>query len=482
VIIADDLFAGAGGWDLAAADLGIHARGVENMKEARATREAAGLETIHDDVWTFEPDGKASGLIASPPCQTFSAAGKGSGRKALDDVRALAADVHRVKDLREAGKRFDDERTALVLTPLHFATQYPYEWLAWEQVPTVLPVWETCADILRPLGWNVWTGLLHAEQYGVPQTRKRAFLLASLDGPVEPPNPTHSRYHSRSPRRLDEDVLPWVSMAEALGWGATDQPAWTVMTARGRQTGHDVLRGSSWREGKIRELLDSDSWKPPAGRTINGAELPGWALGTTNVRDGEYQSRGIDAPAPTVTAAARSFRWGVPPLMVTTPVVKGGNMQENRVTIDRPEAVVYVNGTHANAARRPADRPAPTVMFGARSNGVTWEPVPAIEGDTVEDVTWVHDRPSPTIVGSYHPEVVAKPGYRKAGDPPRQKTPGSVRVTVEEAGVLQSFPADYPWQGKSGKQYLQCGNAVPPGLARAALSAVVPAAAQGRAA
>lgn len=76
VAIADDLFAGAGGWDLAARDLGIHARGVENMKEARATRDAAGLTTIHDDVWTYEPDGTASGLIASPPCQTFSLASR----------------------------------------------------------------------------------------------------------------------------------------------------------------------------------------------------------------------------------------------------------------------------------------------------------------------------------------------------------------------------------------------------------------------
>src|SRR5690606_28326157 len=88
-IIADDLFAGAGGWDVGAHLLGIHARGVENMKEARATRDAAGLETIHDDVWTFVPDGKASVLIASPPCQTFSAAGKGAGRRALDDVLEL---------------------------------------------------------------------------------------------------------------------------------------------------------------------------------------------------------------------------------------------------------------------------------------------------------------------------------------------------------------------------------------------------------
>jgi len=70
MLTADDLFAGAGGWDLAARELGIHARGVENMKEARATRDAAGLATIHDDVWTFQPDGNADGVIASPPCQT----------------------------------------------------------------------------------------------------------------------------------------------------------------------------------------------------------------------------------------------------------------------------------------------------------------------------------------------------------------------------------------------------------------------------
>ena len=37
--------------------------------------------------------------------------------------------------------------------------------------------------------------------------------------------------------------------------------------------------------------------------------------------------------------------------------------------------------------------------------------------------------------------------------------------------VRSDFPADHPWQGGKGKQYLQCGNAVPPGLALHALSA-----------
>lgn len=223
-MIADDLFAGAGGWDVAARWLGVEARGVENMPAARATREAAGLTTIHDDVWTFKPDGLAEGLIASPPCQTFSLAGKGSGRKALDDV-LLAIDTKVWKYLsllRSFGEELGDDRTALVLTPLHFATQYDYRWLAWEQVPTVLPVWEACADVLREHGWSVWTGNLQGEQYGVPQTRKRAFLLASKDREAAPPVPTHSKYYPRTPAKLDDGVKPWVSMAEALGWGGSD--------------------------------------------------------------------------------------------------------------------------------------------------------------------------------------------------------------------------------------------------------------------
>lgn len=338
---ADDLFAGAGGWDLAANALGIHARGVENMKEARATREAAGLETIHDDVWTYVPDGAATGLIASPPCQTFSTAGKGAGSKALADVLRGIRDGYAqdIEHLRFLGLEVGDERTALVLTPLHFALTGDYEWLAWEQVPTVLPVWEACADALRAQGWNVWTGLLYSEQYGVPQTRKRAFLLASRTRQVAPPAPTHSRYYSNAPERLDEGVPQWVSMAEALGWGLKERPSPTV-TGGGTETG--------------------------------GAE----------------------------------------------PIAK---LQERWVS--RPD--------------------------------------------------WCYRRPATTVVGTFHPEVIAAPAYRT--EVSRQNAPDSVRVSVSEAGILQSFPRDYPWQGGAkgglGPAYLQAGNAVPVLMAQHALTA-----------
>lgn len=338
VVKALDLFRGAGGWSVACQQLGIEDLGVEVMKEANATAEAAGHRTAWTDVW--EPPAtlpQVDGLIASPPCQTFSAAGKGAGRQALADIvgAITVGDFTDLDRLIRLGHTVGDERTALVLTPLHYWWRMRPEWVTFEQVPTVLPVWEAMAEEMRAEGYSTWTGLLHAEQYGVPQTRKRAFLLARRDGLVAPPVPTHSRYYSRNPGKLDEGVAKWVSMAEALGWGLSERPSPTV-TGGGTETG--------------------------------GAE----------------------------------------------PIVKI----------------------------------------------VGWTTRP----------DWCYRRPSTTIVGTFKPEVVAAPGYRTTVS--RQNAPDSVRVTVQEAGVLQSFPADYPWQGAKGKQYLQCGNAVPPLLAQAVLTCV----------
>lgn len=230
---AVDLFAGPGGWDVAAQSLGLHTIGIEFDAAACATRRAAGLPTVEGDVRHYGPsDFPARGFIASPPCQTFSMAGKGAGRAALDIVLGAV----KLMGARETVdlSAFADERTGLVLEPLRWALQAidgaaAYEWLAFEQVPTVLPVWEAMADVLRAEGYSVATGNLHAEQYGVPQTRKRAVLVARLDGEAKLPTPTHSKYYSRTPERLDAGVLKCVSMADALGWGMTDRPYFSVV-------------------------------------------------------------------------------------------------------------------------------------------------------------------------------------------------------------------------------------------------------------
>jgi DNA (cytosine-5)-methyltransferase 1 len=203
-MLALDLFAGTG-WGVACQRLGIEELGVELMPAAIATRDAAGMSTILQDVWTGLPHDVATSepwgydlLIASPPCQTFSQAGGGSGRRALDEVLDLlnsGAYLH-PDHLRAFGERHDP-RTALVLTPLTYVARDLPRFVVLEQVPPVLPVWEAMAVQLRANGYSIWTGVLNAEQYGVPQTRKRAVLIARADG-VEagPPTPTHSRYYS----------------------------------------------------------------------------------------------------------------------------------------------------------------------------------------------------------------------------------------------------------------------------------------------
>lgn len=120
------------------------------------------------------------------------------------------------------------------------------------------------------------------------------------------------------------------------------------------------------------------------------------------------------------------------------------------------------------------DRPAPAVCAGTggKQSGVEWGgartrlAMLAAQGTP----SWAHRRPATTIVGSFRPDIVAAPGYRL--EVSRQNAPDSIAVTVPEAGVLQSFPCDYPWHGNLTKQFEQVGNAVPPLLAAHVLAAV----------
>lgn len=261
-----DLFAGAGGWDIAAEELGHDVEGVENMPAALETRRAAGLKTVLTDVWTGLNPTVGSPRhrlqIASPPCQTFSPAGKGSGRKAMGDVLEAVRYLDDYLPINHYQHLIDvaqdtDPRTALVLTPLAYALRDEPEYIAWEQVPAVLPIWEAAADVLRKRGYSVATGNVQAEQYGVPQTRKRAILAARRDGKeARLPVPTHSKYYPRNPEKLDPGVKPWVSMAEALG---------TTLYLQGNQNAASykwVLRSNYGTGGDSSQRGERTSYQP----------------------------------------------------------------------------------------------------------------------------------------------------------------------------------------------------------------------------
>ncbi|RAG83795.1 DNA cytosine methyltransferase [Streptacidiphilus pinicola] len=223
-----DLFAGPGGLDVAAHWLGLAVDGVEWDADACQTREAAGFRTRQGDVRESSaadfPD--ATILAGGPPCQTYTLTGNGDGRRALELVKAFAKRMATGEDVSAGLANLgDDYRTGLVLQPLKWALHaaelgHPYNTIVLEQVPGVLPVWETIEEALGGLGlgYRTVSGVLHTEDYGVPQTRRRAILIARRDGEAKLPKPTHHRFRLGAPRPADGNGRKtWVTMGEALG-------------------------------------------------------------------------------------------------------------------------------------------------------------------------------------------------------------------------------------------------------------------------
>lgn len=429
-IVALDLFAGTG-WGVASQRLGIIKElGVEIMPEAIATRAANGMHTIYHDVWdglflTYERHRALFGsygiLIASPPCQTFSMAGNGKGRAALDEV-IEAIQLHAYKDpqaLKDFGEKHDP-RTALVLTPLAYIWRDRPRLVALEQVPTVLPVWEAYAEVMREWGYEVKVEILNAEQYGVPQTRKRAILVARRGGPVHFPKPTHSRYYSRTPEKLDPGVKKWVSMAEALGWTP------------------DEADGSTY---------------------------------TGNNKLAHQSVRSLDLPAPTVTAGHDSGNRGF----------IDGDGQFFKADVEQVAALQSypstlrsnygTGGDPSKRGERTADQPSPTL---SAEEAAALQSYPAVVRTSMgkpkaDERNGSHEldpfnRPAHTLTSKSDQWLI------KDGD---ADWDASRKITADEAETLQTYSKPFVWCGSKSKQFLQIGNAVPPVLAEAVLAALI---------
>lgn len=303
---AVDAFGGFGG-----ASRGLIQAGVTDVQSiefdpraARAHDHICGGSTIVADVAALDPaEFRGIDLLwMSPPCQPFSAAGL---KKGLDDPRGqLIFEVPRwVKTIRP---------------PL----------VVCEQVKGALGWWRIFEAELAHLGYSTWTGVLRAEQYGVPQTRERAILIASLDHAVTPPPSTHRKFWNR--RKTDGHVAPgdehlprWMSMHDVglpIGqvgfprlddtgtsdsgyrerdWRSTEEPAFTI-TEKARSW--TLLTGQQFKVDGDRSTALQYGMDVPAPTFTGKAGTQWWLLGPK----ANHTMRHLDQPAPTITAGHRS--------------------------------------------------------------------------------------------------------------------------------------------------------------------------------
>ena len=207
-----DLFAGAGGFSLAALNTGcVIEFAIEHDKYAASTYrnhfcQGDSATTLYEqDILDTDPHALAEKhfdldypcdlVLGGPPCQGFS--------------------THRIKD---AG--VDDPRNALTLRYFEFVDKLRPKAFLMENVPGIL--WPRHARYLDEFSKTVINSgyilmnpiKIDARDYGVPQRRRRVFFLGlrkdiSTDGLTWPPNATHA---SQGLNGLEE----WMSCADAF--------------------------------------------------------------------------------------------------------------------------------------------------------------------------------------------------------------------------------------------------------------------------
>jgi len=205
-----DLFAGPGGWSEGLRRNGQTSTGIEISADACSTARANGHARNQRDVYGLPArmDEPVTGVTASPPCGGLSGSGLKLGRADLDRVQVL------LRQVAEGGPDpradhlmlWEDLRSPLLVEPLRWVLATGARWLCLEQVPEAIGVWADYGDLLEAAGWWVDYGVLNAADYGVPQDRLRAVLVAHRTQPVALPPATH-------------DQGRWVPASTVLGDG-----------------------------------------------------------------------------------------------------------------------------------------------------------------------------------------------------------------------------------------------------------------------
>lgn len=219
-----DVFAGAGGFSLAARNLGIDVRLAIEFDNHAATTYRQNLcvegtltRVLNEDIRAvdletetkemFPEKGACDLLLGGPPCQGYS--------------------THRIKD-----SGVNDERNSLIRSYFDCVDVLKPRAFIMENVPGML--WSRHKEYVDEFysraelsGYWVSTPVvLDARDYGVPQRRKRVFILGLREKRMAdliewPPRPTHV---AMSQSEIDRQLLPWSSCGHVFQNLPTNDP------------------------------------------------------------------------------------------------------------------------------------------------------------------------------------------------------------------------------------------------------------------
>jgi len=178
-------------------------------------------------------------IAGGPPCQSFS-----------------------ISKIPKGGRSLDDPRDNLFLHFVRFVKEVRPKVFLMENVPGLLnkakgEVFQRVLDAFSSLGYKLNYEVLNAADYGVPQIRKRLFILGSRDGHLLSfPAPTHSKVY---PNLLD--LPPYVTIRQAFSQLTPDMPNQEMPkhTKKKIEKLASLTPGSAWKNWRFRDALDKPS-------------------------------------------------------------------------------------------------------------------------------------------------------------------------------------------------------------------------------
>lgn len=195
-----DTFAGAGGFSLGFEQASCEIIGaIEHDKWAADTFafNHPGARVLVGDIQNYSDDfllemfndQKPDIILGGPPCQGYSICNKNAGDP-------------------------QDPRNTLFTEFLRLGQLFMPPYLIMENVPNLIrarthakePVINIIRQELRELGYHVYVRVIEATKYGVPQIRRRLFVVASIQDLERPfPKPTHHFSEDDLPTLFDLD-------------------------------------------------------------------------------------------------------------------------------------------------------------------------------------------------------------------------------------------------------------------------------------